>query len=231
MARIRTVKPEFFTSEDIVELSSFARLLYIALWCESDREGRFVWKPKTFKIRYFPVDPVDIDELCEELINRGLVKLYGDGLAYIPKFLDHQHVNPRESASILPSPDNASPRVEHASPRDSDVQVGKEGKGKIETRENVHALPLPKPSKQKSNKTSLPIDFGISDRVSRWAADKGHGDLDVHLESFVIKCRANGYKYIDWDDAFMNAIRDNWAKIPPKATGTNGSWKNDKDFA
>ena len=45
MARIRTIKPEFFTSEDIVALSPLARLLFIALWCEADREGRLVWKP------------------------------------------------------------------------------------------------------------------------------------------------------------------------------------------
>lgn len=140
MGRIRTIKPEFFTSEDIVSLSPFARLLYIALWCESDREGRMSWKPKTFKMRYMPGDQVDIESLCKELTDAGLVKLYGDGLAYVPAFNAHQHVNPREQKSNLPPPpdDHASttrePRVEHASvtrePRDSDVQVGKERKGK-----------------------------------------------------------------------------------------------------
>lgn len=128
MARIRTIKPEFFTSEDIVEMSPFARLLYIALWCEADREGRLAWKPKTFKLRYFPADNIDVDALCAEIVERGLVVLYGDGLAHIPKFLDHQHINPRESASTLPPPDDASARVKHASARVSDVQVGREGK-------------------------------------------------------------------------------------------------------
>jgi hypothetical protein len=132
MARIRTIKPEFFTSEDIVELSPFARLLYIAIWCESDREGRLIWKPKTFKIRYFPADDVSINALCAEIIDRKLVKLYGDGLAYIPSFGRHQHVNPRESKSELPDPDEKNPRVNHASSRDSDVQVGREGKERKE---------------------------------------------------------------------------------------------------
>jgi hypothetical protein len=132
MARIRTVKPEFFTSEDITDMPPLARLLYVAMWCEADRDGRMVWKPRTFKMRYLPADDCNIEELCAELVNRGLVKLYGDGLAYIPSFSDHQHINPRESASTLPIPD-ASPRVRtrrDASPRDSDAQVGKEGKGK-----------------------------------------------------------------------------------------------------
>lgn len=105
MARIRTIKPEFFTSEDIVSLSPYARLLYVALWCEADKEGRLTWKPKTFKMRYLPGDNVDIDALCAELVSIKVVVLYGDGLAYIPGFSKHQHVNPRESASDLPAPE------------------------------------------------------------------------------------------------------------------------------
>lgn len=127
MARIRTIKPEFFTSEDIVALPALARLLYIALWCEADREGRFAWKPRTFKMRYFPADDCDIDALARVLVASRLVVLYGDGLAYIPSFAKHQHVNPREAASNLPNPD-ASLTREHASLTVTDAQVGREGK-------------------------------------------------------------------------------------------------------
>lgn len=137
MARIRTIKPEFFTSEDIVSLSPLARLLYIALWCESDREGRLMWKPRTFKMRYLPADDCDVEAICSELVAAELVKLYGEGFAWIPKFGLHQHLNPREAASTLPDP-NASrtrgARVGHASvttkTRVSDAQGGREGKGR-----------------------------------------------------------------------------------------------------
>lgn len=111
MARIRTIKPEFFTSEDIVSLSPLARLLYIALWCEADKEGRMAWKPVTFKLRYMPGDNCDINALCSEILERGLVKLYGNGLAYIPTFGRHQHINPRESVSTLPVPPNYVPEL------------------------------------------------------------------------------------------------------------------------
>lgn len=136
MARIRTIKPEFFTSEDIVSLTPLARLLYIALWCEADKEGRLVWKPLTFKLRYMPGDSCDIQALCKEILDRGLVKLYGEGLAYIPSFSAHQHINPRESASQLPD-HKEQPRVGTRQPRvgtganlDVHPQVGREGKGK-----------------------------------------------------------------------------------------------------
>ena len=136
MARIRTIKPEFFTSEDIVELSAFARLLYISLWCESDKEGRLLWRPKTFKMRYFPADDLDINACAEELVSAGLVRLYGKGLAYIPSFKRHQHINPRESESRLPDPearvDDASARVTDASARVNAPSLTRreEGKGR-----------------------------------------------------------------------------------------------------
>lgn len=133
MARIRTIKPEFFTSEDIVALSPLARLLYVASWCEADREGRLTWKPRTMKLRYFPADDCDIDALARELVASGLVVLYGDGLAYVPSFGRHQHINPREAASTLPDPDggiDASARVTDTSLPVNDAQVGREGKGR-----------------------------------------------------------------------------------------------------
>lgn len=146
MARIRTIKPEFFTSEDIVALTPWARLLYIALWCEADREGRLRWKPATFKMRYLPADNVNVIDLCQELIDRGLVVTYQgdidkgieknrelfdnslDTLAYIPKFYLHQQINNRETPSVLPSP-LSEPRVTDASPTRQHAPSG-EGKGK-----------------------------------------------------------------------------------------------------
>lgn len=151
MARIRTIKPEFFTSDDICALSPRARLLYIGLWCEADREGRLVWAPRGFKRRYLPDDDCDIDALCRELTDRTLVRLYGDGLAFIPAFATHQHVNPREAASRLAPPPDAPlptapqgpPRVADASPPVADAQGGrepKEGKGRGGPG-TAHALP------------------------------------------------------------------------------------------
>lgn len=133
MARIRTIKPEFFTSEDIVAIEPLARLLYIAIWCEADKEGRLAWKPKTFKMRYMPVDDCDIDALCDALVTRGLVVLYGQGLAYIPSFKDHQHINPRERDSTLPDPSEGKSTRQQRVP-DASVtgreEGRKEGKGK-----------------------------------------------------------------------------------------------------
>lgn len=128
MARIRTIKPEFFSSHDIVSLSPLARLFYVSMWCEADREGRLSWNTKTFKIRYFAADDCNIEEISAEVIKAGLIELYeveGKQYAEIPCFKNHQVINNRESESIIPA------RVKDASKRvlGEGRKEGKEGKG------------------------------------------------------------------------------------------------------
>lgn len=75
------------------------------------------------------------------------------------------------------------------------------------------ASEAPKKPRAASRKTPLPADFGISERVREWAAEKGHRQLERRHEHFVSTAKAKGYRYVDWDQAFMNAIRDDWARI------------------
>lgn len=132
MARIRTIKPEFFTSEDIVSMTPLARLFYVSLWCESDREGRLEWKPGTFKMRYLPGDNCDVAELAKELTDKGLIVLYsanGKHYAEIPTFTEHQVINNRESESSIPARViHASARVKAPSSRAKAEGKGREGK-------------------------------------------------------------------------------------------------------
>lgn len=74
--------------------------------------------------------------------------------------------------------------------------------------------PIDTPRKRAAPKPPIPEDFGISDRVRRWAAEKGHGNLDAHLAKFVGYCKAHAKTYADYDEAFMTCIRENWAKVP-----------------
>lgn len=69
----------------------------------------------------------------------------------------------------------------------------------------------------KSIKKRIPKDFSISQRVREWAKEKGHNNLDVHYENFKLAAEAKGYQYVDWDKAFMGAIRSNWAKVEADA--------------
>jgi len=75
---------------------------------------------------------------------------------------------------------------------------------------------LAKPKKQKSQKTSLPENFGISADLKAWAEKNNYTRLEVHLESFIEKCKQHDYKYADWDAALKTAIRADWAKARDK---------------
>lgn len=112
-----------------MSLTPLARLFYVSLWCEADREGRLEWKPRTLKMRYLPGDDCDVVSLGRELLDLGLVVLYdSDGKQYaeIPTFKKHQIINNREAASAIP-PRVPIPSVTRASRVKAE---GKEGKGR-----------------------------------------------------------------------------------------------------
>ena len=105
--RARGIKPDFFTDEDIVELTPWARLLFIGLWCMADRAGRMTDKPKQFKIKLFPCDSVDVETLLEELLNHGFIVRYMVGEAryiQVKNFEKHQSPHAKEAPSTLPAP-------------------------------------------------------------------------------------------------------------------------------
>lgn len=70
-----------------------------------------------------------------------------------------------------------------------------------------------RPRKRGTRRTLIPDGFAVSDRLRAWAFERGFDQLERHLESFAGKARAGAYRYADWDEALMNAIRDDWAGI------------------
>lgn len=93
------------------------------------------------------------------------------------------------------------------------------GKANPTPSSSVFSLPT-STSKTSRAKPRVPIpeNFSISENVRAWAADKGHSDLERRLEHFKGYAKANGKVYSDWDHGFMNAIRDDWAKLSNGAT-------------
>lgn len=82
MSRIRSIKPEFWTAEQIVECSTNARLLFIGLWTFSDDYGVHPASPRRLKMEVFPADNFSAEDIAEwmhELIAAGLVIEYAAG--------------------------------------------------------------------------------------------------------------------------------------------------------
>jgi hypothetical protein len=82
MARIRTIKPEFWTNERVMECSTNARLLFIGMWNFADDLGRLALAPKTIKAQVFPSDEISFDTILgmvQELSENGLLLRYEAG--------------------------------------------------------------------------------------------------------------------------------------------------------
>ncbi len=69
------------------------------------------------------------------------------------------------------------------------------------------------PKSKSAPKTSIPEDFKPSERTMEWAKEKGYSNIQDRLDHFVTAAKAKGYTYVDWQAAFQNAVRNDWAKI------------------
>ncbi len=106
MARIRSLKPGFFTNEHLCELPFEDRLLFAGLWLLADREGRLEDRPRRIKAFVFPYDVLEVDRMLTALAEKDLVVRYAaDGVAYlwIPTFLKHQRPKHDEAPSVIPA--------------------------------------------------------------------------------------------------------------------------------
>lgn len=108
--RIRTVKPEFWKSETLGQVSRDARLLAIGLLNLADDEGLFVANPRLIQAELFPYDeePPDVAALLEDLEAVGFINRHahpheeGRFIGELPTFLIHQKVNRPTRSRLAP---------------------------------------------------------------------------------------------------------------------------------
>lgn len=112
MARIRSIKPEFWLDRKLArKLTRDERMLYMGLWNQADEHGRALGDPVVVKGQVFPYD----DDLSVEVIGRmlgrldesGVVQGYevdGDPYLFLPKLAVHQRLEPHKSRSKHPEP-------------------------------------------------------------------------------------------------------------------------------
>ena len=121
--RIRSIKPEFWRSDDIDALSIPDRLLFIGLWSYVDDNGVGVFSVKDIVGDLFAGDMlrdsnetlIRVKEGLKELSEHGLIEIYThDGRTYlaIANWDRHQRVpNPNKTRYPRPSADSETPLV------------------------------------------------------------------------------------------------------------------------
>ena len=119
--RIRSIKPEFWRSDDIDALSIPDRLLFIGLWSYVDDNGVGLFSLKDIVGDLFAGDMlrdsnetlIRVKEGLKALFERGLIEIYSqDGNTYlaITNWGKHQRVpNPNKPRYPRPSADSETP--------------------------------------------------------------------------------------------------------------------------
>lgn len=105
MARIRTIKPEFFRHEGLQDLEianhgAHVMLVFAGLWGHCDKAGRFEWRPRMLKLDILPFLAFDMEETLSLLCAAGFVRRYeAEGKQYgeVVSFEKHQRINGKEA--------------------------------------------------------------------------------------------------------------------------------------
>ena len=209
MAKIRGVKPDFWTDDDVVELTIPARLLFIGLWNYACDNGHLQDRPKQIKTRILPADDVDVNALLDELAGQGVIQRR-DGVILVPNLAKHQKPHRRWWTTCdVPGcsvPDGASSgpvnrgttvvqRESNRGTTDEVVDGDGDGDGDVSGKRTAPRTPTPKRA------TRLPDGWTPSPEHEQRAAESA---IDIARE--VIKFRAHaedkGRVSKSWNAAF-----------------------------
>lgn len=192
MARIRTIKPDFFKNEQLSELEPMNRLLFIGLWTQADREGKLEDRPKRLKVEIFPYDEFDINKALFELQSVGLLIRYvvkvHDIENYFIKILTfekHQQPNIKEAKSTIPEPENCKTLYKHSA---YTVQASQERKGTGRERKGKEG--------DRGGKIFSPpifndlVDYFFLKKENDWPAEK----IQSEAQKFIDHYTSNGWK-------------------------------------
>lgn len=219
MARIRTIKPEFWTDERVGECSVSARLLFVATWNFADDHGGIDRSAKQLKAQAFPYDNIDCEPLVQELLKVGLLVEYEtDGKKYlhIKGFRTHQKVEkpakPRvplyeekfNTPRLLP---DSSPSSSGKSPVSSGLFSGRESKGREGTSLRERAPDSGNGDREPESRANLErlkaaypagifalSDWLVAEREARRRIDEGHTweELIAGAQRYAAQCEAKG---------------------------------------
>lgn len=253
MARIRTIKPTFWTDEDMAEVSEAACLLAIGLLNYADDEGYFNANPKLIKAAVFPLrEPSgSIPVLLQELSNCGYIRLFsaqnGKRFGLIINFTKHQVINKKTISKIkemdLIPEDYGSDTGE--------LPPGKEGKGKERniktTLSGAHEenfIPVPEAEDPPAgNWSDYPGKFAMtghwqpdpdfSRKAAQWGVILNEPYRPEELAEFITYWQAEGKAkhHAQWEMAFAKSIHQQRMKTNGGNNGTNKHNQTGSPFA
>ena len=253
MARIRTIKPTFWTDEDMAEVSEAACLLAIGLLNYADDEGYFNANPKLIKAAVFPLrEPYgSISVLLQELSNCGYIRLFsaqnGKRFGLIINFTKHQVINKKTISKI-----KEMDLVPEGYGSDTgELPPGKEGKGKernikttLSDARAENFIPDPEAEDPPAgNWSDYPGKFvmtghwqpdpDFSRKAAQWGVILNEPYRPEELAEFITYWQAEGKAkhHAQWEMAFARSIHQQRMKTNGGNNGTNKHNQTGSPFA
>ena len=198
MARIRTIKPEFWEDEKLAKLPVYARLLFIGTWNFADDNGVLLANPVLMKSHIFPYEDIGISTISEWidiLVENGmLIRTTYNGKDYlvIRKFLIHQKINRKSIRINLPLPVVLKVIDEynktHGVLTESSLQEREQGIGKrndgtgMEEEMKEESAPVGRPIHRRRTRKGCAISEVLQEIAA--SASVQQGDEKENLQSF-----------------------------------------------
>ena len=198
MARIRTIKPEFWEDEKLAKLPVHARLLFIGTWNFADDNGALLANPVLMKSHIFPYEDIGISTISEwidMLVENGmLIRTTYNGKDYlvIRKFLIHQKINRKSIRINIPLPVVLQVINEynktHGVLTESSLQEREQGIGKrndgtgMEEEMKEESAPVGRPIHRRRTRKGCAISEVLQEIAA--SASVQQGDEKENLQSF-----------------------------------------------
>jgi hypothetical protein len=196
MARIRSIKPEFFTSEQVAECSTTARLLFVGMWCFCDDQGIHPASIARLKMEVFPADPLTKEQiagLVEELIHAGLLREYVVSAEkyWLVTGWKHQKIEKPSNKYPRPLADHSANGCRMVGDRSPPEGKGEESKGED----------------QEQEQTPIPPSGGqlIGQKPAKRVRKTPEG---MTYDQFVLACKADDEKLIPPDHSVFEFAKD-----------------------
>lgn len=211
--RIRTIRPEFYESDSMGDVSWDARLVFMCLWSYVQDNGVGKDNVKLIRGACMPLDSEEalprIEAALAELESVGSIVRYvrdGKRLLWIPKFVDYQKIT-KPGACPLPEPDDSSLNSTESSGEFRGIP-GTPEKPVIPQNKSSRSSSGSRSSSKKENtsyfpekKSKIKPTFQI-DSASRAHAVLLRLDPDGERDRFVDHWLADGGRRADWQAMF-----------------------------
>lgn len=185
--RIRTIRPEFYSSESVGSMTWKTRLVFINLWSYVEDNGVQLDNPRLFRGQCMPYDDSVLDAIEDafaELEQCGSIIRYerdGKRLLFIPGFEKWQNIQRPGTCHYLP-PDGWDKRGHKVIPEDSgQLQEhsceSPEDSGQLHDCSSSSRSSSKSRKKEEENKFSSSKEIGVSD--FELVREKAHANADI----------------------------------------------------